>query len=283
MKKTLLLLILLLVSAFLFSQKIENVHAEQQGKQVVITYDITGVQSGQKCDVKLYYDQNGNDWKQAMNGLTGDIGSVSAGTNKMITWDVLQNLDRLVGRGFMFKVKAISNVSNTNNDTGTFTDTRDGKIYKWVKIGNQIWMAENLNYKTSSGSWCYDDNSSNCQAYGRLYDWETAKMVCFKGWHLPSDEEWTELINFIGKNIAGDILIQSNYLGNNDKGFNALLGGYRMVNQQFHRINSVAFFWSSSEYTRDKCWRWAVNKNDAKADRGVHQKYVGFSVRCIKD
>jgi len=78
-----------------------------------------------------------------------------------------------------------------------FADSRDGKIYIKVKIGNQTWMAENLNYNIKN-SRCYDDNPDNCKKYGRLYDWEAAKKACPIGWHLPSNGEWKTLINFAG-------------------------------------------------------------------------------------
>jgi len=87
--------------------------------------------------------------------------------------------------------------------TQTFTDSRDGKNYKTVKIGSQMWMAENLNYE-AEGSVCYKNSDSNCDTYGRLYNWETAMKACPYGWHLPSDEEWQTLVDFAGGGgIAG--------------------------------------------------------------------------------
>ncbi len=95
-------------------------------------------------------------------------------------------------------------------DAGTFTDTRDGQTYKWVRIGDQVWMAENLNF-ASTGSWCYDNNATNCDHYGRLYTWDAVmngasasnanpsgvQGICPPGWHVPGDVEWTQLVDYL--------------------------------------------------------------------------------------
>jgi len=107
----------------------------------------------------------------------------------------------------------------TPNLGGTFKDSRDGQTYRYVKIGSQTWMAENLNYNTRDldGSWCYNDDPYYCTIYGRLYDWATAmdiyayynenewgnsdvkhRGVCPAGWHLPSRREWGDLAVYAG-------------------------------------------------------------------------------------
>ena len=63
------------------------------------------------------------------------------------------------------------------------TDVRDGKTYQTVTLGDQTWFAQDLNYETGN-SWCYKDDAANCEAYGRLYDWETALTACPAGWHI---------------------------------------------------------------------------------------------------
>ena len=90
-------------------------------------------------------------------------------------------------------ITAFTQEDKTSN-TGTFTDQRDSTQYNRVKIGNQVWMAENLVFKADSGCWAYDNDSSNISKYGYLYDWETAKKVCPSGWHLPTKTEYETLL-----------------------------------------------------------------------------------------
>ena len=143
-----------------FSQKIENIRFEQVGKQIHIYYDLSGKGA---FNVKLFCStDNGNTWGNPLQKVSGDVGeSVNTGRNKTIVWDVLQEQEKLTG-DIKFKIEA--------KNTTIFTDSRDGKKYKIVKIGNQIWMAENLNYKMKN-SWCYDNKETNCKQYGRLYNW----------------------------------------------------------------------------------------------------------------
>lgn len=173
----------------------------------------------------------------------------------------------------------------------TITDPRDGQIYNISTIGTQTWFAQNLNYQTGN-SWCYDDNTSNCTTYGRLYDWQTALGSCPSGWHLPSKDEWIVLINFLGgESIAGGKMKEKgighwnapNTGATNSSGFYALPGGARRTDGGFSYLGTHAYFWSSSQYDATYAWyRYLYFSNDDVGRINVF-KTVGMSVRCVQD
>jgi len=174
---------------------------------------------------------------------------------------------------------------------GSFTDSRDNKIYKTVKIGEQYWMSENMNY--SAGGWIYNNNSANAKTYGRLYDWITACDVCPDGWHLPSDDEWSELVNFLGgDSVAGGKLKEvdtthwtfPNAGATNASGFSALPGGTRYDGGNFYGLGSDAYFWTSSKYTRTTAWRRSLSADYDKIYKSnLFEHTYSFSVRCLKN
>lgn len=214
-----------------------------------------------------------------------------------------------------------NNNKNTelNNKTGTFTDSRDGHVYKWVKIGNQIWMAENLAFKTNDGCFAYNNDENNVKRYGYLYNWETAKKVSPKGWHLPSVKEWNKLkLYLIGNGFNYDKSIKGNYVAksmasnvfwkdctkddmygyspegtigyqksrNNMSGFSALPAGvgWRDVNKSNDEgIGEFSQWWTSTEYDETYADAKGLYYNiESLCERGENKIWC-FSVRCIKN
>lgn len=170
-------------------------------------------------------------------------------------------------------------------------DPRDGKEYKIVTIMGQTWMAENLNYR-ADGSWCYkDDYAYYCEKYGRLYKWSTAMNACPSGWHLPSDQEFSNLWSTIGgKDKVGEVLKSSsgwNSNGNGEDtfGFAVLPAGRRNYNYgggYFDSEGDGAYFWSSTEYSYGAYyWSFYYNRDDVRSD--YYDKNYGYSVRCLRD
>lgn len=181
-------------------------------------------------------------------------------------------------------------LSSSAQVTGTFTDSRDGKTYKTVKIGTQIWMAENLAFYAGSNCWIYDNNKNNLAIYGYLYDWAATKQICPAGWHLPTDGEWSTLIIYLGdNNVAGGKLKSTSYWTcptldstSNSSGFTALPSGWRDLNGKFNSIGGFGFWWSSTE-TPVGAWIRGMNCSSSVIVRGVGSKNAGWSVRCLKD
>jgi uncharacterized protein (TIGR02145 family) len=183
---------------------------------------------------------------------------------------------------------AISSVAQV---MGTFTDPRDGKIYMTVKIGNQTWMAENLAYSCVNGCWTNKDKENSINTNGYLYNWETAKRVCPAGWHIPSDAEWTILINYLGgDSIAGGKLKSTtgwkspNTGATNEIGFTALPGGCRyFLAGEGQYVSDIGQWWSSTEAGDYDAWIRSIDYNDSIVRRTYANKPILISVRCIKD
>jgi len=209
-------------------------------------------------------------------------------------------MNKLNGNGLTLLLTALSiaaSIGTAAAQTGTVTDTRDGQTYKTVKIGTQTWMAENLIYQIKKGSWCYDNNADSCKKYGRLYDWNTAKKACPTGWHLPSRQEWKNLVTTAGGPDSAGMKLKAksernqNGYGTDDYGFSALLGGYRTrhyVNDvkyvdDFSFAGNYGYWWSSKEETVGNAYYRAMDADYDYASEGSDFQIYGFSVRCVQN
>jgi len=200
---------------------------------------------------------------------------------------------------------------NHNITTGTFTDPRDGTVYKSVTIGNQTWMAENLKYLPevvgpatgSPTSPCYyvfgydgtgvaeAKATSNYNTYGVLYNWTAALSACPSGWHLPDDAEWTQLATFLGESDAGGKLKEKgtihwsdpNFAATNETGFTALPGGYCFSGSSFTDMGIAGYWWSATEANSSGAWYRGMGNSYSELIRISNFKELGFSVRCVKD
>jgi len=169
-----------------------------------------------------------------------------------------------------------------------FTDTRDGKTYRTVKIDKMVWMAENLNF-AAKGSVCYENKNANCAKYGRLYNWETALKACPAGYRLPSDDEWTAFVDYVGgKEKAGTKLKSkagwnNNGNGTNDYGWSALPGGYGFSSGYFLDAGNVGCWWGTTEDNADDALGRGMDYDTENVFTYNGSKRDLFSVRCVKD
>jgi len=159
---------------------------------------------------------------------------------------------------------------------------------KTVEIGNQVWMAKNLNINVN-GSKCYEDKSANCDKYGRLYSWDMAKTACPSGWHLPSNAEWETLINSIGGSTAGTKLKSKSGWANNGNGtdnygFSALPGGVGGVDGHFYGAGDYGHWWSATDGNGSSAYSKNMTYNSESVfNYNSSPKSSLFSVRCVKD
>jgi uncharacterized protein (TIGR02145 family) len=187
----------------------------------------------------------------------------------------------------------------------------EGNIYRTIEIGTQTWMAENLkSTKLNDGTdipfvpdvtlwsglttpgYCWFNNDS--VGYGALYNWYTVNTgkLCPDGWHVPTDEEWTILTDYLGgKSVAGGKLREAgtthwqspNTGATNETGFTGLPAGYRSYGGGFNSFKNYGFWWSSSDWSSTGAWYRDVYYGYNSVDRSNSNKKSGANIRCLKD
>ena len=209
----------------------------------------------------------------------------------------------------------ITDYLNPEKNYGDLIDERDGQLYKTITIGDQTWMAQNLNFlyeKGTSHSFCFGDDPANCEKYGRLYTWSAAldsaglysedglgcgggatcgyfpvlRGVCPEGWHVPSDKEFETLRSFVSS--AGDLqaLGFAEWSGaTNTSGFSAIPSGLYTYNYgdnkaDYYNLGEVARYWSRSEGASNP---YALVIKSSQKLEGTNDTDDRLSVRCIKD
>jgi len=192
-------------------------------------------------------------------------------------------------------------IYNNRDYVGSFIDSRDGKTYSYVTIGKQVWMTDNLAYKPINGNyWVYNNRQDKIAKFGYLYDWETARKGCPKGWHLPSDNEWKTLEMYLGMSQSA---VNKREWRGNDEGrklksktgwncksngidkfdFSALPGGSHNYDDYFFGIDDYGYWWSSTQSNAMFAWSRYLYYLSSDIYRDFVNKGHGFSVRCLKD
>ena len=260
----------------------------------------TDVKTGTELTATYSGDETVNfQWEKDGSNIDG------ANSDKYTPTEAGSYIVTVSAEGYNPKTSAIVDVSDPS--PSTFTDERDGTVYKKVTIGEQTWMAENLNYDAGvnggDNGRCYKYSADSCAKYGRLYNWSTAmggtvsssanpsgiQGVCPAGWHLPSDAEWTQLTDFVGDESTAGKKLKSTSGWNDDRygsgtddyGFSALPGGAFSIGL-FTGSGDIGTWWSATEYelNADNAFvRW-LDEDMLNVDR---IKILELSVRCVQD
>lgn len=199
-------------------------------------------------------------------------------------------------------------------DPTTVTDS-DGNVYQTVKIGEQLWMASNLKTTTfndgepiayvkgnsawgglKSAAYCWANlDENNKEVYGALYNWFAvdSHKLAPKGWHVATDEDWKELLEYIkSEGNPGSLLkekgtqywLSPNYGATDTFGFSARPGGYRNYDGLvFHEPGDGGFFWTQTAEDELMAITYGMQFDNLQVERGAVKKTYGRSVRCVKD
>lgn len=237
------------------------------------------------------------------------------GTTYYVRAYATSNVGTAYGNSISFSTANTPIIFNSNLSYGVVKDVENNE-YKTIVIGTQTWMAENLKTtRYNNGDligttipptltlqfqginkfqWAYNGIESNVDYYGRLYTWHSVtdtRNICPTGWHVPSDIEWTTIVNYLGGSMlavnqlkeVGEMHWHYSNIGNNSSGFTALPGGNRGNPAYFAGINHSGAFWSCTQSDADYAWNRGITTPSESVLRHITNKSDGLSVRCLKD
>ena len=281
------------------SQTISGLTARQSGESIVL--ELATISSVNLETLSFFYSNDGGlHWKSIEKDCLTPVSARS------VEWAVLECLgvDAFAGANIRFKANVTSCIG---------TVRFDGYDYRVVEIGDQCWFAENLRSEhyasgteildelgnevwadTKTGaSAVYKDMSRNPGVHGRLYNWNAVndfRSLCPNGWHVPTDGEWTQLIDFLGGELSAGIRMKSSlkdspsWNGTNSSGFSALPSGDRTYRGKYMSAGRIAYFWSSSPDRNEDRYAWGRYLDyDGEVHRMNLNRRSGFSVRCVRD
>lgn len=291
-------------------------HSDGSGL-VDVNFDLSGTANLYSISLEASFDGGTTYIPIPGSFLSGDIGPIQPGNSKHIVWDGVGSFPNIYSTQAKLKIVA-SQLGAPCAGMPTITDI-DGNIYNTVQIGSQCWMKENLNIgtriagatnQTENGvieKYCYDDDESNCDIYGGLYQWDEMMQnvaiagtqgICPQGWHLPTDEEWTTLTSYLlGFLVAGGKMKTTGTLeagtglwyspntgATNNSGFSGLPSGWRRSNGEplFEHQGNIGHLWSSSTRFDYGVIQQLAN-SDATSSWAYSWKSGGLPVRCLKD
>lgn len=192
---------------------------------------------------------------------------------------------------------------NLKNAKGEFVDKRDNKKYKTIRIGTQVWLAENFAYlpvvnTTNISVYEYEGSSvkkakltESYKKYGALYSWEEANKLAPEGWHLPTDSDWMQLEKAIGiskesahtigwRGTNGEV---NNLKAEGNSGFDVLFGGWRTDFGKFNFQEEHANFWCADSFDKERAFERLIGVHNGKIGREYGNKGCGFSVRYVRN
>ena len=196
---------------------------------------------------------------------------------------------------FFLNTSCTNNFAKTKNKPVTDRTTivltdKDGNSYTTkIMLDKKQWMTANLNVNIP-GSYCYDNDTTNCTKYGRLYTWESAKKACGilgNGWRLPTDDEWKQMVTYYGgvhkDSLTTGKAAYKSLLSGGDSEFNALLGGGHFLGQ-YTRLEAHGFYWTATEKDTAMSWFYNFAKGSQNLFRQAEgEKSRAFLVRCLRD